>query len=142
MRHRVFRQGLGDHLFGGPSWPGAYRIERDPGQERRLCQEARLPATMGLGRVDQERVAEIDGPGRAGRRRFRAMRGFDKPVGRELWEAEPGIAGRGEATGDIAMRAGADAGRRIVRPDIGEQEQRQQRPAAGYDIGAPVEEIG
>jgi hypothetical protein len=39
------------------------------------------------------------------------------------------------------MRSGANAGRRIVLPDIGEEEQQQQRPPLRGDIRTPRKEI-
>ncbi len=43
-----------------------------------------------------------------------------------LAQREAGVAGGGKQAGDVAMRADADAGRRIVLGNLREQEQHQQ----------------
>jgi hypothetical protein len=85
---------------------------------------------MRLGGMHQERVAEIDRSGFAGRHGLGQLRGARKVHGDELAQRETGLAGRRQCAGDREMRSDADAGRRVVGTDIREQEQHQQRTAA------------
>ncbi len=53
-----------------------------------------------------------------------------------------GADDRRELARDVDVRADADARRRIVLADVGEQEQHQQRAAARGDVDAPLHEVG
>ena len=87
-------------------------------------------------------MAQVDGARFAGRQHLRAVRRLREAVGRQLAQRQAGLAGRREDASHLDVRAGADAGRRVVLADVGEQEQHQQRPSPRADVHAPFEEIG
>ena len=94
--------------------------------QRRLGHEAGHLAAVLLSRVNQKRMAQVNGAGGARGKSFRPI-GGDVQLLREVHKREAGVAKRLEQARDIQMRADADARRRVVHADVGKEEQHQQR---------------
>ena len=82
-------------------------------------------------------MAQIDRARLTGRKRYRALCAHLL----QLQVRHAGFAGRREEARHVDVRADADACRRIVVADVGEQEQHQQGAAARHDVHAPGREV-
>ena len=127
-------------LDGGGRAVGAVEAEWRRQVERRLRHEARARASVRLRGVDQERVAQVDRAGRAGRRASgeRRCRRSRRPPARA---ASSRVAGRRQQPRDVQVRADSDARRRVVLAHVREQEQHEQGASARRHVDAPVEEV-
>ncbi len=114
----------------GPSatWPSASRIARstgaspcsrsspagDAGSSGGWARNRGCDAAMRLRGVDEERVAQVDGAGLAGRQDLAAVRRLGEAVGGHLAQRQAGLAGRSQQARhvDDASRRGSASARR------------------------------
>ncbi len=128
---------------------GTFGRKRRCGHQWWLCHELRMRAAMRLGRMHEERMAEIDRARVAGGQAIhwadeRSRRNQSALISRSERPASPAGARR---TCDLAMRAGANAGGRVVLADIGDRgtasaargrcETMLARHSRGSPVGSP-----
>src|SRR5690349_6981206 len=96
---------------------------------------------MWLRRVDQEGMAEIDGPSLPGGQHFFAVRSRCEAVSSEFGEREAILSMWQQLLGDQAVRPFSYLGRRIHFPNIGEEEQHKQGSAAAFHVDPPLHKV-
>jgi len=99
-----------------------------------LGYDARAIASVDLGSVNKEGVAQVNGARCAGREGYVPVR----PHAAQLEVRQPGLSGGGEKARHIGVGADPDARWRVIFANIGEQEQHEQRAVPRRNVHAPV----
>src|SRR3954452_12885739 len=117
------------------------RVELACWQQRRLCHETRALPPVRLRGVNQEWMAEINGPCRTDCQFNVAIFRRSVTVGRDLLQRCACIAIGQQLPGDGGVRTFPYLRWRILRAYAREQEEHQQCASAALHIDAPLHEI-
>ena len=83
-------------------------------------------------------MTEVDVARIAGRPRERTLVDRARKAAADVLVPHPGLARVAEDRGDVEMRTDADACRRVIGADVGEEEQQQQRAPTRLQIDVPL----
>lgn len=96
---------------------------------------------MRLGGMHEKRMAQIYCSRFTRSQHLGPPSGLFESIRGELSQRQAGFAGGREQARNIEVRAGSNAGRSIMLPNVGEEEEHQQRASLRSHVDMPVEEV-